>query len=177
VVVLNTPLKWSMLKVVSRFRRDESGAVLVEIAFIMVLLVTLLVGSISASVAFGRDNSIQNAAREASRYGATLAGPTDLGWLRSVRDVARSAAAGDLDSTIPGQYICVALVDGTSGIRLIDTGGVEAKADTGCFADGRPEGEVRVQVVTRRDTTIQAVVFNADVTLSADAAARFERSG
>jgi hypothetical protein len=58
---------------------------------------------------------------------------------------------------------------------LTDTGGVEAEPDAQCFADGRPAGEVRVQVVTQRESTIQAVLFNFDATLSADAAARYER--
>ena len=58
---------------------------------------------------------------------------------------------------------------------LTDTGGVEAEPDTECFADGRPASEVRVQVVTQRDVTIQAVVFSKDVTISAPAAALYER--
>jgi hypothetical protein len=154
---------------------DDRGAALVETALVLVLLVMLLVGTVTAAVAFGRDNSIQNAAREASRFGATLPGPVDTTWLQTVRDVARAAASGDLDTSVSGQFICVAHGDGSAWESLTDTGGVEAEPDAQCFADGRPAGEVRVQVVTQRESTIQAVLFNFDATLSADAAARYER--
>lgn len=162
--------------------RDESGAALVEMALVLVLLVMLLVGTISAAVAFGRHNSIQNAAREASRYGATLPGTVDLAWLQSVVGVAKAAASGDLAAAVPGQYICVAIgngyLGGNSFQSATEVAGVPSSLlSDDCFAapDGLPEGEMRVQVVTERDTTIQVVLFNADVTISADAAARYER--
>jgi hypothetical protein len=135
----------------------------------------LLVGTVTAAMAYGRDNSIQNAAREASRFGATLPGPIDGTWLGTVRDVARAAASGDLEATVAGQYICVAFVDGSNDIRLTDTAGAEATSAQQCFNDGRPTGETRVQVVTSRESRIDAVLFRLDVTLQADAAARFER--
>ncbi len=122
-------------------------------------------------------NSLENAAREASRYGATLPGPVNAGWLREVRDVARAAATDDLDATVPGQYICVAHYDGSAWSRLTDTGGVEGPVPDSqpCFADGLPPDDPRVQVVTGRDTTIQAVLFSVDANLDGEAAARFER--
>jgi hypothetical protein len=95
--------------------------------------------------------------------------------LGEVRDVARAAAQGDLDATVPGQYICVAFTDGVTAQRLTDTGGIEATGSATCFNDGRPSGELRVQVVTEREVTIQAVLFSTDVTVSAPAAARYER--
>lgn len=158
-------------------RSGDGGAALVEMAFILVLLVTLLAGTVSAAVAYGRDNSIQNAAREASRYGATLPGPIDAIWLGKVRDVARAAATGDLDSTVQGQVICVAAGDGIDWLSLTDTSGSTPPTNTtACFGDGRPNGEYRVQVATQRDTTIQAAVFGIDVSLEANAAARYERT-
>lgn len=159
-----------------RFWRDDSGSALVEMSFVLMLTMMLLVGTITAAIAFGRDNSVQNAAREATRFGATLPGPVDTLWLQTVRDVARAAASGDLDSGVSGQYICVALVGGGSDLSLMDTGGAETTADSECFSDGRLPDELRVQVITERDTTIQAVVFDVDVTLSSNAAARYERS-
>ena len=158
-----------------RESRPEVGAAMVEMALTLTLLVMLLVGTVTSAIAFGQQNSIENAAREASRFAATLPGPLDTAWLQTVRDVARAAALGDLGTSVQGQFICVAYVDGSNNTRLTDTGGVEALAATECFSDGRPPGEARVQVVTQRDTSIQAVVFSADFTLSAPAAARYER--
>jgi hypothetical protein len=154
---------------------------MVELALTITLLVTLLIGTITAALAFSANNSVENAAREGSRYGATLpiGSISFTTWAQEVRDVTRAAAQGDLATTVPGQSICVALVDGVGGVadqRLTDNGGVEATGSGECFSDDRPDGELRVQVVTGREATIQAVFFAMDVTLSAPAAARYERS-
>ena len=148
---------------------------MIELALTLTLLMMLLVGTVTSAIALGQQNSIQNAAREASRFAATLPGAADISWLETVRDVARAAALGDLETSVQGQYICVAYVDGSGATRLTDTNGFPATASSECFSDGRPPGEARVQVVTQRDTSIQAVVFSTDVTLSAPAAARYER--
>ncbi|MCH8983724.1 MAG: pilus assembly protein [Acidobacteria bacterium] len=164
--------------------RDASrdrGAAMIELALTLTLLMMLLVGTVTSAIAFGQQNSIQNAAREASRFAATLPGAADITWLRNVRDVARGAALGDLETSVQGQYICVAYYDGSTYFRMTDIAGTEdppaaPPAALECFSDGRPAGEARVQVVTQRDTSIQAVVFSTDVTLSAPAVARYERA-
>lgn len=145
---------------------------------VITLLAMLLVGIVTAAVAYGRGNSIQNAAREASRYGATLPDGGSLTWFEDVRDVARSAATGDLDASVTNEQICVAFVsEDDSAVRLVDVGGVDGGVVNGsCFDDGRNgNGEARVQVVTQRDSPINAVLFSVDVTLEAEAAARYER--
>jgi Flp pilus assembly protein TadG len=144
---------------------------MVELALVLILLVMLLVGTVTAAVAFGRGNSIQNAAREASRFAATL-DEVDT-KLSQVIDVARAASSGDLDPSAPGYYVCVAHVDPGGNSRLIE--GSPPLFDDVCYDDGRPSDETRVQVTAGRDTTINAIVFSADVTLSAEAAARYER--
>jgi len=150
---------------------------MVEMAMVFSLLIMLLVGSVTAAIAFGTNNSIENAAREASRFAATSPGPVDNIWLQTVRNVARAAAQGELDPSSPGQYICVAFINGAgTTLSLTDTAGVEAYPNTPCFADGLPADELRVQVVTQTEATIEAVFFSTDVTLSAPAAARYERS-
>ena len=156
-----------------REARPDRGAAMIELALTLTLLMMLLVGTVTSAVALGQQNSIQNAAREASRFAATLPGAADTAWLQTVRDVARAAALGDLETSVQGQYICVAYVDGSAATRLTDTGGIEAQTSSECFSDGR--SEARVQVVAQRDTSIQAVVFSTDITLSAPAAARYER--
>lgn len=148
---------------------------MVELAFVLSLLVMLLVGTTSASIAYGINNSIENAAREASRYAATLPGPVDTAWLQDVRDVTRAAALGDLDASVDGQYICVAHYDGSSWNRLTDSNGSEATSSTECFSDGLPAGQSRAQIVTRRDGTLNVVFFSMDVTLKGEASARYER--
>jgi hypothetical protein len=152
----------------------DDGAAMVEMAFVFALLMMLLVGTTTSAIAFSQNNSIENSAREASRYAATLpeAGTTD--WLRDVRDVARAAAQGNLDTSVNGQYICVSYYDGSSWTGLKDTGGTEA-ASGSCYSDGLPADQARIQVVTGRDTEIQVVLFSPDLSLEARAAARYER--
>lgn len=163
---------------IARSPAEERGAVLIEAALVTVLLLALLLGTVTAGIAYGRHNALQTAAREGGRFGATLpipAGGVDT-WLPEVRDVTKAAAIGDLDAAVPGQHICVALL-GPAGTprRLIESGGVTTYSDDECFADGRPAGESRVQAVVRRDTELQVVFFSVNITLSGQAAARFER--
>jgi Flp pilus assembly protein TadG len=148
---------------------------MVELALVLVLLVMLLVGTVSAAVAFGRGNSIQNAAREASRFGATLPGAADAAWLNQVRGVARAAASGDLDTSVPGYLICVAFIDASNNATsLTDTGSSDTTSSMPCFTDNRPD-EAKVQVYVERESDFQAIVFSRSITLSAEAAARYER--
>jgi Flp pilus assembly protein TadG len=152
----------------------DSGAAIVEMAFIFSILAMLLVGVVTSAIAFGQKNSIENAAREASRFAAT-APELDDNWLRAVRDVARSAAHGDLDAGVDGQSICVAHTG--YGKKLVDVGGVESISDIGSTGPCYPDdlSDVRVQVLTERDTKINAAFFSIDVTLTAPATARYER--
>lgn len=174
------------LAAMTRLRRTDSekGAALVEAAFVTTLLVMLLLGTVTAALAYGQYTSLQTAAREASRFGASLPVNADLdAWLNDVVDVARAAGNLDLVSSVPGQYICVAYVypDGASAAdqtkRLVENAGVLGAPTAGstCFNDGRPSDERRVQVITGRTASIQAVLFSVDVNLSSPSASRFER--
>ena len=160
---------------------DRGGAV-VETALMFPLFITMLLGIGSSSVAYGQSSAIDNATREAARYGATL--PVEGGlsaWLIDVVAVAEAASTGDLDLTREGHSVCVAYVhpdgvdsdDSTLSRRVSSTMTVEAPTD--CFSDGRPASDRRVQVVIERPASIEAAFFSTDLTLSAEAAARFER--
>lgn len=162
----------------------DRGAALVESALILMLVASLFLGATTSSVAYAQSASLQTAAREASRFGATLPVNGDLaGWLDNVLAVARGAAVGDLDAGVAGQHICVAYVypNGTDvndrTKRLTESLGVTGTIETGvdCFADGRPANERRIQILVQRQSTIQAAFFSTDVTLDAQAAVRYER--
>lgn len=152
--------------------KDDSGAAVVEMAFIFGILVMLLVGVVTSAIAFGQKNSIENAAREASRYAATLR-PMDL---ETVLNVAQNAAQGNLDGDVEGQYICVAYLSELSGWqKLEEDAGVPIGPSSGtCYDDGL--SEKRVQIVTERDSEINAAMFSIDLSLSAHATARYERN-
>ena len=160
----------------------ERGAALVETALVFPILAMLLLGTISSSIAYEQSSSIKNASRETSRYGATLPVEGDLSaWLIDVSGIAEASATGDLDLTKDDHSVCVAYVyphgteadDSTLSLTVDSTGATEGSFD--CFADGRPGSERRVQVLIQRDAKIQAVFFSSDVSLSGEAASRFER--
>ena len=157
--------------------RRDSGAAMIELAMVFGLLVTLLVGIVTAAIAFSQQNSIENAAREGSRFAAVYPGdPSTKAWLEDVVDVTRAAGVGDLNATVPGQSICVAYVNGGSVTALRESGGVTDAATSGsqCYTDNLPSDETRVQVVTGRDSEVQTVFFSFDLDLIGQAAARYE---
>lgn len=147
------------------------------------MLLAFLLGTVTVGTAYDQSISMNNAARESSRYGAVRSVEDDLvGWLETVADVAVASATGELDSGVAGQYVCVAYVypNGTSSddqtVRLVEQGGSRT-VQTGqtCFSDGRPADERRVQVQLTRDTDIEAVIFSQTITLNANSVTRFER--
>ncbi len=162
---------------------DERGASLVELAFALPLLIMLLVGMVSAGIAYNHQLALTHAAREGGRYAATLP-VTNFGsmnnWLDEVATQVAGDATGTLSSGVPGRYICVAYVhpngtlstDSTKS-RVEDSSGVSYPS-TPCFADGRPGDERRIQVEVGRDTDFNVVFFSATVNLDSEAVNRFE---
>lgn len=156
---------------------------MVEFALVLPVLLAFLLGTVTVGSAYDSSISMNNAARESSRFGAVRSVENDLaGWLDTVADVAVASATGDLNSNVAGQFVCVAYVypDGTNSqdqtVRLIEESGTR-KVQTGqsCFIDGRPSDERRVQVQLIRDTDIEAVLFSRTITLNATSVTRFER--
>ena len=173
----------------SHDRRFERGASLVEFALILPIVVVLMIGIVTGGIGLNRNISLNNSAREAARYGATLPVNGDMtAWLNAVKDVAITAATGELDDGEAGRTVCVAFVypDGGSptdqttrleldaaGVVTITTGNV----NNTCVIDGRPDGERRVQVRVNRETELDVVFWSRVLTLEADSTARFEREG
>lgn len=159
------------------WRSSERGAVLVEFAILLPIVLMLTFGMITAGLEFNRKLSISNSAREGSRYGATL--PVDNfgdvnAWLDDVAAVTIGSAGGDLADGVAGRRVCVALI-GDAGGRRDQLGTAAPVYGAGeCYSDGRPADEERVQVLAQRDGEIDAVFFDVQVTLTGEAVSRFE---
>lgn len=164
---------------------DDRGASLVELAFALPLLIMLLVGMVSAGIAYNHQLSLTHAAREGGRYGATL--PVNPGtmddWLETVINQTVADATGTLDLGVPGRYVCVAYVhpNGTAAgdqttRRISDETGLQSSQPGQCFAgnDNRPDSERRVQIVVERQTDFSVVFWSTGLTLSTEAVNRFE---
>lgn len=159
----------------------ERGASLVELAFALPILIMLLVGMVSAGIAYNHQLALTHAAREGGRYAATL--PVNPGsmetWLETVINQTVADATGTLDAGVPGRYVCVAYVhpNGTAAgdtttRRISGTGSSEPGQQ--CFTDSRPDDERRVQIEVRRNTDFSVVFFSSTLTLDAEAVNRFE---
>jgi hypothetical protein len=176
----------------TRLNFFDRGAALVELAFALPLVMMLILGMVSAGIAFNHQLALTHSAREGGRYAATLPVTNFLtepdpmnAWLDAVAQGVLDDATGSLGPGVPGHLICVAYVypDGaTQPIPIptdltasrIDDEGIVSNSAAGCFADGRPSDERRVQVVVARDTDFNVLVFSSTLTLDAAAVNRFE---
>jgi hypothetical protein len=157
---------------------DEAGASLVEFALVLPVFMMLILGMMTGGLAYSRKLSVAQAARESARFGATLpitsSLPTDS-WLTRVADLAKASSDGELAATKPGQYLCVAYVPATgSPRRREESGGSPLLTNGTCIADDGRSGETRVQVVARRTSKLEALVFSQNLVLDSHAVARFE---
>ena len=177
--------------------RRERGAALAEFAIVLPVFFGLILGLFTGGIAYNRKITLSNAAREGTRYGATLpvCNPNFCGlnnWLASVADIVQRNASGDLANGTAGLQICVAYVypagsaagltndQTTMLVRTTgDAVGTPASPVSGfpsgtCFDDGRPSTERRVQVQVTRQSTLQALVFSWNLNLSSTSVTHFE---
>lgn len=165
-------------------RAQEAGAALVEAAIVLPVVLGVLFGIITGGLAYSQHNAINNAARETSRYGATLVISGESDYLNALLAEAKAAATGDLDGDVSGRQLCVAYLSpendlGDRTIMLTETAGVVGSVvtdGTTCFDDGRPSSERRVQVLLERDAEINALFYGRTFTLSAQSVSRYERA-
>lgn len=155
---------------------------------ILPVFMILVLGMFTGGLAYSTKLSLDGAAREGARYGATLAvadasctGTTDKArWLRCVASAAEQAASGDLDAGQQGRRICAAYVfpdgaalgDSTASL-VIDSSGSTFGTST-CFSDGQPNDVRRVQVLVTRVKKLEAMVWSTDLNLNARSITRFE---
>ena len=149
-------------------------------------------------MALNRTNSLNNAAREAGRYGATLPVDNLVAWLNSVATTAEASATGDLADGLEGRTICVAFVypngpvptidddddisaameiDHTARL-IIDHAGTKTYAiGQPCYTDGLPSVSRRVQVAVQRNIDLNFVFAQPTVVIDGRSTALFERTG
>lgn len=162
-----------------------------ELAFALPLLIMLIVGMVSAGIAYNHQLGLTHAAREGGRYAATLpvTNPNFLSepnpmhaWLDEVASQVEDDTTGTLGTGVPGHYICVAYVypNGTAATPTdqttsrVDNAGALTYPSQPCFSDSRPASERRVQVRVARDSDFNVVFFSTTVTLDSEAVNRFE---
>jgi Flp pilus assembly protein TadG len=162
----------------------ERGAVLVEFAFVMPILVMFLFGIVSAGMAWNNNMALAQGARVGGRYAATL--PTHNytsmdDFLDAVAARVVSASEGSLATTATGRLVCVAYVSGGTATldktrRRNESGTTVTRSDSACFSDGQASTERRVQVMTEVSLPFNVGIWSRMVTLHQQLTFRYEVS-
>ncbi len=175
-------------------RHDESGAAAVEFALLFPIFAILTMGLIAAGTAFSRQINVTQAAREASRYGATYditatgsggTGGTMSTWLDKV-ETASLQSVGSQTNPLGGfDQLCVALVarDNSGAIDTAHTGyknygsSAVTNASTGCPSTATPNlgaNSKVVQVVFLRNVKFVALFINPTIHVDAVSVTPYE---
>jgi hypothetical protein len=183
------------LAVRTRVPRGDTGASAVEFALLMPIFIMLTFGTLTGGIAFWHHIELTQGARDAARLGATFpistVTPAPIGektmsdWLDMVADVAANESGwGGVADVVPpdsGGFICIAYVAGegdflTTTRKTIGTSRASdgfASPANGCYADGLTDS--RVQVLVRRDSEINAVLYSSDLELRTHSSIPYER--
>ena len=162
-----------------RRRQDQDrGAALVEFALLLPLLALLLFGTITGGLTLSRQNSVKNAAREGTRFGAInpLGDPVNMTtYLDQVIVQVENAAHPDLKDGVDSKSICVAFVEESGSVtQRTKTNAGTTSSGTPCF-DDTPLAYDRVQVSVERRSEINAILYANNVLIEARSVTRYER--
>jgi Flp pilus assembly protein TadG len=162
------------------------GAVVVEFALVLPILVALLLGVTTAGLAYNKKLNMTYATREGARFGATVPPSqtwTSGTWASNVRDLVVARSGGDLTTA----DVCVSLVvssSATTSAVYSPSASFTTKGDgTACLNDTYPQFSVsdnglRVQVTSTSLARIELAVWKpVDAILTAKATARSETTG
>lgn len=153
----------------------ERGAALIEFAFILPILMSLLLGTATGGIAYNRKISMTDAVREGSRFGATL--NDSLGFATSVRDRTQQLSSPELGI----DDICVQLVRAGSPETVVRSyypnGGSSCPPSFGSIPQtpDMPAGYCVVKVWAHVTTDLQAFFFTSTLDLKAKGVAAYER--
>lgn len=164
----------------------DGGAAAVEFALLFPLFILIVFGVIDMGFAFNQKINLTQAAREGSRYGATLglkASHTTSGtpdgtidtWLPNVGGVVIAAGEDDLKKSRANRYVCVALVSAAATKHITyttsDTGTIASGACPS-FTDARTDDHV--QVIVRASTALDFLLFSGTITVGSNSVTHFE---
>ena len=170
----------------ARARAHRSrGAVIVEFALVLPILVALLLGVTTSGIAYNKKLNMTYATREGARFGATIPPSqtwTSGTWASNVQALVVARSGGDLTTA----DVCVSLVISTSATASTVYGSPQSsfttKADgvSPCLVDTYPQysatdNGLRVQVTSTGSARIELAVWKSiDAILVSKATARSE---
>lgn len=165
-------------------RRTDRGAAAVEFALVVPVLLMLLIGTITAGVAYSGANAATNAVREGSRFGATTDASSAFALAWADATIARVQDTL-FDGTGVPSTVCVQLwqvgtgpVAGTAKCTSTSGGPALTNPTSATASPAVPAGATGtcvVRVIAARPYTIDAFVARWDKTLVLGSTARYER--
>lgn len=144
-----------------RRRIGESGSTVVEFALVVPILITLLMGTVTAGLAYNDKLSIANAARESARLGSAIdynTSPTT--WANSVQLRVQQAYANSA-STLALSQICVQLLNDSGTALATPTSQGTTCGTAPAMPSSVPAGSCVVRVWMSKPATIQLAVLPA----------------
>jgi len=146
-------------------RRDESGAVAVEFALILPILVMLLLGVTTTGLAYSDHLAITNAAREAGRFGSAVDYSSGAAtWANNVQSRVQQTYY-NAGTTLSLSQICVQLVNpavaAPAGPVLASptTQGAACSSNVPANPSVVPAGSCLVKVWVKKPATINLGIF------------------
>jgi Flp pilus assembly protein TadG len=166
-----------------RDERGERGAVALEFALIMPLLIMLMMGITTAGLSYSQSIGLTNAVREGARFGATtVTSPSTLATWSG--DVVAQVRGTQFDDTTAETGVCVQLwkkgtgeVAGACSVGQVPTLSRPAsETNDPAVPSSVPTGACVVRVVAARNFTINIGLVSWDRVTSSSSVARYERS-
>ena len=154
--------------------RGESGANAVEFALVLPILLILVMGMLWGGLAFNRQLSLTQSAREGARFGATLPYPADSDWLDDVEERVRTSIIGQFGYDDEAR-VCVRAFGGDPLVLLDSQVSGPADASDPSCSDPTPRVAMpHVEVWVANPATFDYVFGGGTIRLRAEAVARHE---
>lgn len=146
--------------------RSERGAIFVEFALVLPLLMSLVLGIYTGGQAYTRKIGVVEAVREGARFGASLPMGTDVNALTTWKDRVRNRVVDASGGDIVAADVCVDFV--------LPTGGTACGLGDPAGAANEPAIHL-VKVSASKPAKMEFFFFSRNTTLTGKLVARFER--
>ena len=160
--------------------RTQRGAVAVEFALVVPLLVALLLGVVTGGLAYTHSIGLTNAVREGARFGGTTLNDTGT-WSTAVIQRTRDTQFDDLNSP-KATTICARLLKNALTVPAVPTTNVAGSCDGPATLTGAPAapivegGKCVAMVWAVRPFKINAFFVNGGGDIQRGSVARYERT-
>jgi Flp pilus assembly protein TadG len=149
-----------------RQNQSERGAVFLEFALVLPLLMSLVLGIYTGGEAYTNKIGVVEAVREGARYGASLPMGTDVNALTTWKDRVRNRVVDASGGGILLADVCVEFVS--------PTGGTACSLGDPAGASNEPSVHL-VKVSATRPAKMEFFFFTKNTTLIGKLVARYER--